>query len=596
MKATTVTMRAALYARVSSEEQVEGYSLDAQDRAGRLYCEAHDWDIVQVYRDEGKSARTDDLSKRPDFHRLLADAEAGLLDVIVVHKLDRFSRNLRVTLETLERLEQAGVGFVSISEQMDFTTPIGKVILATLAAFAQYYSDNLATEVKKGKAERKAQGLYNGLLPFGLKPNSGGIPVPDPETYPGLLLAFRLAAEGKSDRDVAEALNAAGYRTTGNRGRNLFSKDTVCRLLQNRFYLGELPDGNGGWLPGAHEPVLDDALFDRAQQARAENRRSVGPRSVPPARRTHSLSGLGVCGQCGGKLHIATDRHGKARIYCYAARQGQRCPQRSIPLGSIEEQLVAYLATFHLPEDTVQEVVRLYERANDQRDDAERRRREIAGRIERIAEMYKWGDLTREAYRSERERLEAELKTLQGATDRAVVMAQAAALLRDLPAAWTSASPEQRNALARLVFAEIEIKEDRVVAVVPQPDFAPFFLLQVGNSDDGDEHADGAESSAPSSEVLNGRKRRGSIASPRHANDSLEPIVVAVVPPRRVAGRSRRAAYHAPRPRKLSIEQQTALLDAAANHSLRWLATEFGVSHETVRRVLRSRRTVSVNN
>ena len=184
--------------------------------------------------------------------------------MVVVHKLDRFARNLRVTLDTLERLERCGVGFVSISEQMDFTTPMGKVILATLAAFAQYYSDNLATEVRKGKAERKAQGLYNGVLAFGLKKNRDGIPVPDPETYPGLLLVFRLAAEGQSDRDVAEALNGAGYRTAGNRGRNLFTKDTVCRLLQNRFYLGELPDGHGGWLPGAHEPVLDDDLFDRA--------------------------------------------------------------------------------------------------------------------------------------------------------------------------------------------------------------------------------------------------------------------------------------------------------------------------------------------
>src|SRR3712207_275573 len=174
-------------------------------------------------------------------------AEDGIRDIGVtgvqtcalpIYKLDRFSRNLRVTLETLERLQRWGVGFVSISEQMDFTTPIGKVVLATLAAFAQFYSDNLAQEIKKGKAERKLQGLYNGVLPFGLKTNADGVPVPDPETYPGLLLAFRLATEGKSDRAIAEALNAAGYRTTGNWGRNLFTKDTVCRMLQNRFYLG----------------------------------------------------------------------------------------------------------------------------------------------------------------------------------------------------------------------------------------------------------------------------------------------------------------------------------------------------------------------
>ncbi len=234
-------LRAAIYHRVSSEEQIEGYSLDAQARATRAYCDAQCWVVAREYRDEGKSARTDDLSKRPQFNEMLTDADLGLLDVIVVHKLDRFSRNLRVTLETFDRLQRRGVSFVSISEQMDFTTSIGKVMLATLAAFAQYYSDNLATEVAKGKRERKAQGLYNGVLPFGLKKNSDRIPVPDPETYPGLLLAFRLAAAGKSDREVAEALNTDGYRTTGNWGRNPFKKDTVRRMLMNRFYLGELP-------------------------------------------------------------------------------------------------------------------------------------------------------------------------------------------------------------------------------------------------------------------------------------------------------------------------------------------------------------------
>jgi site-specific DNA recombinase len=522
---TTRTIRAAIYERVSSEEQVEGYSLDAQDRAGRLYCDAHGWEVPNVYRDEGRSARTDELARRPAFEQMLADAEAGLIDVVVVHKLDRFARNLRVTLETLERLERSGVGFVSISEQMDFTTPIGKVILATLAAFAQYYSDNLSTETKKGKAERKAQGLFNGLLPFGLKTNPNGVPVPDPDTYPGLLLAFRLAAEGKSDREVATALNAAGYRTSGNRGQNPFTKDTVCRLLQNRFYLGQLPDGQGGWLTAVHQPVLDAELFDQAQQARAANRRVPGPKSVPPGKRTHSLSGLGTCAHCGSRLHVMTDRHGKARIYCYAARQGQRCGQRSVHLDVIEAQLAALLATFHLPDETIAEVVRLHERANEQRDDAERRRREIGGRIERIAEMYKWGDLTREAYRAEREQLEAEHTTLRVATSQAEVLAQAATFLKDLPAAWEAASPAQRNALAVLVFEAIEIEDDRVTAVVPQPDFAPFFVKRALDEGLIEENDNGATGVTPSSEVMNGRKRRGSVPRARavHASPRCHP-------------------------------------------------------------------------
>src|SRR5215217_4989297 len=75
----------------------------ARLRAARDYCEAHGWDLVAVYRDEGKSARTDDLARRPDFARMLADAEAGLFDVVISHKLDRFARNRRVAFDAFHR-------------------------------------------------------------------------------------------------------------------------------------------------------------------------------------------------------------------------------------------------------------------------------------------------------------------------------------------------------------------------------------------------------------------------------------------------------------------------------------------------------------
>ena len=151
-------MRYGLLARVSGEEQVEGYSLDAQVRAFNTLVETREGSVYHQWIEEGVSARTDDISKRPLFRKAIDEALAGRYDVLVVHKLDRFSRNVRITLEKLEKLEKAGVGFVSITEQMDFSTPIGSVILANLAAFGQYYSDNLSAEVSKGLKERAAQG------------------------------------------------------------------------------------------------------------------------------------------------------------------------------------------------------------------------------------------------------------------------------------------------------------------------------------------------------------------------------------------------------------------------------------------------------
>ncbi len=122
-------MRAALYARVSSEEQVEGYSIDAQKRAFETLIRDKQWDIYRVYIDEGKSARSDNINRRPAFKEMVADALTGKFDALVVHKLDRFSRNLRITLEYFDKLSKAGVTFLSISEQIDFSTPWGGGLL-----------------------------------------------------------------------------------------------------------------------------------------------------------------------------------------------------------------------------------------------------------------------------------------------------------------------------------------------------------------------------------------------------------------------------------------------------------------------------------
>jgi len=139
-------MEAALYARVSSEEQVEGYSIDAQRRAFETLVESRGWIKFGEYIDEGKPARSDNISKRPAFKQMIVHALAGNFDVLVVHKLDRFSRNIRITLEYFDKLSKAGVTFLSINEQMDFSTPWGRLALTLLGGLAQFYSDNLSLE------------------------------------------------------------------------------------------------------------------------------------------------------------------------------------------------------------------------------------------------------------------------------------------------------------------------------------------------------------------------------------------------------------------------------------------------------------------
>ena len=469
-------MRAALYARVSSEEQVEGYSIDAQRRAFQTLVEARGWTAYGEYIDEGKSARTDNVNRRPAFKKMIDDALTGNFHVLVVHKLDRFSRNLRITLEYFDRLLKAGVTFLSINEQMDFSTPWGNLALTLLGGLAQFYSDNLSQETKKGWAERRAQGLYCGLLPFGAMKGKDGVPIPNPDSHPGLVMAFELAAQGKNDREVAMALNEKEYRTAGNQGNRPFSKDTVRGMLTNRFYLGYLPDGNGGWMKAKHEAFIDEELWNQTQEMRRRNSTSTHTR-CRSSRKVCSLSGIAYCWCCKGRIHVSFTKERKARLGCYNRSKGWDCSQKSALLEVFERQIGEYLSTFHIPPDYQSRILDAHRKLQSVYDNSDSERAKWEAQLERIKNLYKWGDISREEYLKEKERIQKELRALAPVESQAQNLDKLAGLLANVAQAWEEATQEQRNKLARSLFQEIWIKDKQVVAVKPQPELKPFFQL-----------------------------------------------------------------------------------------------------------------------
>ena len=163
----TEAKRAVAYLRVSNLSQVDGHSLDAQDRLFRQLCDNRGWGAVRVYREEGASAHSESIKKRPVFRQLMEDAKKGKFDVVVVHTLDRWSRNLRVTLESLANLAMYDVALVSITENIDYSTPQGMLMTQLLGSFAQFFSNMLGTHVSKGLDQRAVEGLHTGGIPFG---------------------------------------------------------------------------------------------------------------------------------------------------------------------------------------------------------------------------------------------------------------------------------------------------------------------------------------------------------------------------------------------------------------------------------------------
>ena len=130
----------ALYARVSSEMQVEGFSIEAQLRAMREFARDQHWEVVREYIEEGFTAGTD---ARPQFQILLRDARVRLFDGLLVHKLDRLYRNLTQLLALVNSLEQQGITLISVTERVDFSTPSGKMLLTNISMISEFYLNNL---------------------------------------------------------------------------------------------------------------------------------------------------------------------------------------------------------------------------------------------------------------------------------------------------------------------------------------------------------------------------------------------------------------------------------------------------------------------
>ncbi len=467
-------MRAVIYTRVSAEEQLDGFSLDSQLRACRDYCRSKDWPIVAEFIEEGKSAHTENLSKRPKFKEAIALLTSHGADVLVVHKLDRFSRSLRVSLETLERFARADVSFVSVAEGTDYTTPTGKFFLHMLGALAQLFSDNLSTEVKKGKQERELQGLSNGRLPFGTtkaRPDDPqSPPVADPTTYPGLLMAFQAAARGQSDREVARLLNQNGYLTLE---RKPFTRSSVATFLVNRFYLGEL--GNG--IKAQHEPLIDPAIFQAAQEARERNR--IGRKGLAAKRGYYSLSGILRCGHCleagrDGRVYIHRPHNGPPTVYCRARREGTaHCLQDVAYLRVYEVQVSEYLHRLRVPADYREVFLAQLEREEkqDEPDPRPRLERELA----RLKDLYRWGDIAPEDYAAERNTIREKLRAVKPVVPAIHRLEGVVELLRDAPAAWDNGGQQERHELALALFQTITIKGLEVIACHPQPSIIPFF-------------------------------------------------------------------------------------------------------------------------
>jgi len=163
------TVKAVGYVRVSTDEQVaEGVSLENQEARIRAYAESQDWELAQIYREEGYSGR---IMDRPELQRMLQDIRAGGIGVVLVYKVDRITRRQKDLWNLLEdEFEPNDVGFKSVVEPFDTTTASGKAFLGKLGVFAQLERDTIAERTKDALEMKSRNGEYLAHLPWVLKP------------------------------------------------------------------------------------------------------------------------------------------------------------------------------------------------------------------------------------------------------------------------------------------------------------------------------------------------------------------------------------------------------------------------------------------
>jgi hypothetical protein len=324
--------------------------------------------------------------------------------------------------------------------------------------------------------ERKAQGLYCGSLPFGITKGKDGVPIPDPVAFPSLKSAFEQAAQGKTDREIAQYLNAQGLRTAGSKGRKPFANTSVRGILTNRFYIGYLPNGKGDYIKAKHQPFIEQEIWDAAQDTRRRNRTSTHAK-CPVKNKANALTGISYCWYCKGRIHTQYHYRGEPRLGCYTRQKGQKCEQKSANLSIYESQLASYLNTFHIPQDYQQRILEAQRELEKAYTNADAEKERLERQLKRARELYEWGDYTRSEYENRRDMLLDQLKSLSVPERQAEHLEKMARFLADVPAAWAEATPEQRNKLAHCLFDQVWLKDKEVVAVKPLAELDPFFRL-----------------------------------------------------------------------------------------------------------------------
>ena len=283
------------YVRVSSDGQVENYSIPQQKKAIENYCVAKGWELIKIYVDGGFSGAS---MNRPALQELITNIK--LYDLVLVFKLDRLSRSQKDTLTLIELFDNANCKFASIQENFDTSTPLGMAMIGILSTFAQLEREQIKERMALGRKGRTEKGLWRAgsNVPTGYDYIDGHLVIREDEAIQ-IRKIFELALKGWTINKIRQYMHA-NYT---NRYSSWGQQSAVSTTLRNPLYIGMLPSKTDGVnYQGEHEPIIDVDTFNRVQQILDARLDSYDPVLKHPFKAKHLLTGLTFCGECGGRV------------------------------------------------------------------------------------------------------------------------------------------------------------------------------------------------------------------------------------------------------------------------------------------------------
>lgn len=343
--------RCAIYTRKSVEEGLdqEFNSLDAQREAGEAYIasqKANGWVCLPTRYDDGGYSGGN--MKRPALQQLLADCEAGLVDIIVVYKIDRLSRSICDFADLSKKFDEWGTQFVAVTQEINTATSAGRMMLNILITFAQYEREVITERVRdKMSASRKKGKWVGGRVPMGYRVENKKLTIVEEEARI-IQRIFQRFIEVQSPALIAQELNKDGIRTKQGR---IWNRQHIYRILSNHTYVGKVNYKNSV-CDGEQEAIIDQDVWDRTREILRVN--DPAPAHMPRTEIIAPLKGILRCGHCDCAMMPTYARKGRKQYYYYfCAKDSKRatptCPVRQIPAGDVEritrEQVMKMLQT-----------------------------------------------------------------------------------------------------------------------------------------------------------------------------------------------------------------------------------------------------------